>query len=294
MGWPVKDLTGANVGRWFVVRRARAKRRSNDGHMQARFLCVCSCPAKTERIVLAASLVSGKSQSCGCVGHEKAAAVDFEDLSGRTVKSFTVLAQQKVMACPNGKRERHWLCRCSCPAGTVQWVRASELKAGKTGHCPSCAPQYAADCRVQKKPAGLSGFSDQLRRYKENAAKREIEWHLSDAQANFLFTHDCFYCELPPSKVRAAHNEHTVYRCAGIDRVDPNGDYTAENSVPCCEPCNLAKRLFTLLAFALYHQRIRSMGRGHPYEKEDQVYLEWLTKHATLVAELRRLESKAA
>lgn len=52
------DLTGRVFGSWKVLRRA-------PGVGKARWLCRCVCPRRTTREVLAASLLNGKSISCG-------------------------------------------------------------------------------------------------------------------------------------------------------------------------------------------------------------------------------------
>ena len=54
-----KDLSGQRFSRWTALRRV-----DNDAQGNARFLCRCDCG--TERIVLAKSLRSGGSHSCGC------------------------------------------------------------------------------------------------------------------------------------------------------------------------------------------------------------------------------------
>jgi len=61
--WNFKDLTGMTFGRLTVIERAK---NANDGH--ARWLCRCSCGNLC--IVLGKHLISGKIQSCGCLGRE--------------------------------------------------------------------------------------------------------------------------------------------------------------------------------------------------------------------------------
>lgn len=55
------DLTGRKIGGWTVVRRHRENYRRTFAQWQ----CVCQCG--TQRIVLANSLLTGKSKSCGCL-----------------------------------------------------------------------------------------------------------------------------------------------------------------------------------------------------------------------------------
>lgn len=61
------DLTGQKFGRWTVLERAEPKY-NKKGCAEGRWKCRCDCG--TERIVLQASLVRGRSQSCGCLNKE--------------------------------------------------------------------------------------------------------------------------------------------------------------------------------------------------------------------------------
>jgi hypothetical protein len=63
---------------------------------------------------------------------------------------------------------------------------------------------------------------------------------------------NCFYCDDPPSARSHGYkrkNDMSVYLANGIDRLDSNGGYTNENSVPCCTPCNLMKTDKTMEGF---------------------------------------------
>ena len=63
------DLTGQLFGRWRVLSRAE-----NDRHGNARWLCECTCPQRTRRIVRGVDLRSGHARSCGCLQREVTAA----------------------------------------------------------------------------------------------------------------------------------------------------------------------------------------------------------------------------
>ena len=66
------DLTGRKFGRWTVLERAEPKH-NKKGCVEGRWRCRCDCGV--ERIVLQASLVSGKSKSCGCLNREIASSI---------------------------------------------------------------------------------------------------------------------------------------------------------------------------------------------------------------------------
>src|ERR1700685_4501452 len=64
---PMYDLTGQTFTRWFVIERAAIATGT------ARFMWLCRCDCGTVRPVNQRSLISGKSQSCGCLAHELSA-----------------------------------------------------------------------------------------------------------------------------------------------------------------------------------------------------------------------------
>lgn len=61
------DLTGQKFGRWTVIERS-IPRYNKKGGVEGMWRCVCDCG--TQRIVLQASLINGKSKSCGCLNRE--------------------------------------------------------------------------------------------------------------------------------------------------------------------------------------------------------------------------------
>ena len=66
-------------------------------------------------------------------------------------------------------------------------------------------------------------------KYKRSARKRQLQWSLTDVQAEDLFCADCSYCGSCPK----------VW--CGIDRVDNDNGYTTSNCVPACATCNFMK-----------------------------------------------------
>jgi hypothetical protein len=64
--------------------------------------------------------------------------------------------------------------------------------------------------------------------YKERAKSRNLLWDLTDDEAKKIFQNECFYCG--QSKISC-----------GIDRKNPDGDYTTDNCVSCCSQCNMHK-----------------------------------------------------
>lgn len=66
-GRPSIDLTGQKFGRLTVVRRALSP--TTYGRQKIRYVCKCECGAST--VVLAESLVSGRTKSCGCLRRDR-------------------------------------------------------------------------------------------------------------------------------------------------------------------------------------------------------------------------------
>ncbi len=60
---------GDMFGRWRLVRQEETIRR------ESRWLCVCSCPEATEKIILQSNLRKGLSTSCGCYKREQISAL---------------------------------------------------------------------------------------------------------------------------------------------------------------------------------------------------------------------------
>lgn len=75
-----------------------------------------------------------------------------------------------------------------------------------------------------------------------NAATRGITNYLTIDEYVELATQACTYCgELPTPRQIGDCKELAIL--AGVDRVDSRKDYTHDNSVPSCWPCNFKKSL---------------------------------------------------
>ena len=103
-----EDLEGMQFGDWTVLKRVKG----------SNYLCQCSCKNKTQRIINAYELKTGKTRSCG---HNT---TGFKDLTGKTFGEWT--AQRYLGA---GK----WLCKCSC--GKEGEVARAALLSGQSKSC---------------------------------------------------------------------------------------------------------------------------------------------------------------
>jgi len=76
------------------------------------------------------------------------------------------------------------------------------------------------------------------RRYHTGAYKRNIQFDLTIEQFGDMVTLPCHYC--------GSRDELEV---VGVDRVNNDTGYTIQNTVPCCEKCNIMKRDLTVDEF---------------------------------------------
>lgn len=94
-----------------------------------------------------------------------------------------------------------------------------------------------------------------LSRYNVKAEKRGLKLKLSRDEFSKLITSNCYYCDQIPN-TPVNYKGNTLLFRNGIDRLDSNKDYTAENCVPCCPSCNYAKRDLTVEQFLQWIKRI--------------------------------------
>lgn len=118
------DLAGQQFGNLTVV--DAAGRSSPDGQAMWNCLCVCG----RARVVIASSLRTGHTRSCGCSRRT--------DLAGRRVGLLVVLGPA-----PSRKKRAIWHCRCDC--GVVKEVRASALLTATTVSCGCFARQVTRE-----------------------------------------------------------------------------------------------------------------------------------------------------
>lgn len=117
------NLVGQTFGRLTVIDEAERTKRG-----VVKFLCQCSCENKTRIEVLARSLKSGNTTSCGCLKKELVSKRNYKNLVGKIFGRLTVL---KDVGRKHG--EVLWLCKCNC--GNEVNITANNLKNGGTKSC---------------------------------------------------------------------------------------------------------------------------------------------------------------
>jgi hypothetical protein len=95
---------------------------------------------------------------------------------------------------------------------------------------------------------------DRLSGIKRVAISKDIEWHLTDDEAEKMMTSPCVYC---------SHLDLGI-RLNGIDRLNQQGHYTTENTVACCWTCNFMKGCFDPRTFIEQCKKISTCAHEFP------------------------------
>jgi hypothetical protein len=115
------------------------------------------------------------------------------------------------------------------------------------------------------KPKPESGLLLSFRDYVGGAKVRGYSFGLTYEQWRELVLKDCWYCGDKPRdrKRKSRHHQRPCLSIPhnGIDRVNNEVGYEIANVVPCCKPCNLAKRDMTQAEFLDKARRIVAL---HP------------------------------
>lgn len=116
---PIENISGQKFGRLTVIEKAL------EGD---KWKCECECG--TVKDISQASLLSGLTQSCGCLQRERASKSSFIDLVGQKFGRLTVLylSENKTKS-----RGRKWVCQCEC--GTIKEVAQQALISGTVVSC---------------------------------------------------------------------------------------------------------------------------------------------------------------
>ena len=147
----VPELIGNEYGKLVILKFDGYVYHGIKGRKYKRRKWLCSCGCGNELSVIEQSLLSGNTQSCGCIASESAIAAKFNDLTGRTFDRLFVVKMARRI--PNNIL---WECKCDC--GNITEVRGSNLlgdithscgcyfkdKVTKHGMCKLGAAAYAA------------------------------------------------------------------------------------------------------------------------------------------------------
>lgn len=138
---------------------------------------------------------------------------------------------------------KNYQAECLCDCGNTTIAALPDLYRGRRISC---------GCRKGKFNHGRMSHGHYKKTYyaiaKNGAKKRKLEWHLTFEQYDELTNQPCYYCG--------------TTEAIGIDRIDNQVGYLAENSRPCCGTCNRAKHTTGEEEF------IEWIGRAYHYLSE--------------------------
>lgn len=148
------------------------------------------------------------------------------------------------------KNREYYFYNYQCDCGSTGITGKHTLLSSKSYSCKQCR---GINLGIRNKTTSLK-YDDPIEGkcsilYSNYKSRAKIKgWGISLTFEEFknLVTQDCHYCGLKPTmyredRVKWRKGMSRVY-FNGIDRLDSNKGYTLENSVPCCEDCNKAKR----------------------------------------------------
>lgn len=183
---------------------------------------ICKCDCGNQNIVRGTHLKSGKIKTCGC-SHNS-----YEDLTNKQFGKLLVLKKGKKI------NTQYWVCRCLC--GNIKEIRDQNLH---NGHSKSCGCLHK---NIIRKNMYESSIKSIIRRYKDGAKRRNLEFLLTYDECVSIFIQNCYYCNDKPNQINKHPDFYGNFIYTGIDRIDNTKGYFLENCVPCCKLCNWMKR----------------------------------------------------
>ena len=173
------NVVGKKFGRWAVI--------SSSINKAGASVALCKCDCGVERAVLQASLLAGRSKSCGCWKHDKR-----QDLTGQRFGRLLVLAYVG---------DYKYLCRCDC--GKEKNVNGYILVRADGKGTTSCGC-YQQECRIINNTThdmtgtgAYRSYSSAIQRCR-NPKRRQWKWY-GGRGIEFRFkSFEEFFAELGP------------------------------------------------------------------------------------------------
>lgn len=163
-------------------------------------------------------------------------------------------------------QRRYYFCKCEC--GKITRVEGYTLRKGITKSCGCIWDE------IFLKTRGEISWNYYYSTYKTAAKSRNHKFEITKQEFKEMAIQDCQYCGQSPerytyydknNKLRQRVNQEVIDRSYiyvnGIDRVNNNEGYIISNIVPCCPPCNYAKRNQTEKEFIDRSCRIADYSR---------------------------------
>jgi len=204
-----KDLTNQKFGRLTVLEDVGRT------HGYVLWKCLCECGNTVN--VMASSLQSGATQSCGCYNKERVSETSKIDLTGQKFGRLTVLEDVGRAK----SKQVIWKCLCDC--GNIVDVISGHLQSGITKSC-GCLHKEQMSMRSKKEnnPAWKGGITPLTQTIRH--CTQYIEWR------KLIFQRDdftCGHCLVRGGKLHAHH----IKRFSKI--IEENHITTLEDAIGC-------------------------------------------------------------
>lgn len=197
--------------------------------------------------------------------------------TGVQIRNFLVVEKTtRKRTRPDGRNHYIYICKCNCGTIFESTVAEFEYRYG----CDQCAKQHhyqevwkSKRANPNLKPARrtpLSKLSPDSKKgehgsyanyvvngIKATAIKRQLAWDLDPIKVFYLIQEPCYYC---------GFEVHFPETRNGLDRLDNTNGYIEGNVVPCCFPCNIAKRDQTIESFRAQIIRIYKTWASKPLD----------------------------
>ncbi len=170
----------------------------------------------------------------------------------RFISPGTIIGERTVIELVGvGGKWRRALYRVSCVCGNEQTINGSDLR--KSNSCGCIRKAYLGE--------GESARRVIWRSYVAAAENRGLEWSLSVEQFNSLILGVCTYCGESATRRKPSPTLRSTVLANGIDRMDSELGYTAENCVSCCCDCDRMKMNRSLGEFLSRIEKIHKYQR---------------------------------
>jgi len=226
--------------------RQAAERDAGDGRVQVEVVCMqCRRSKETTRQASLAGFFGKPRGTVAVIAAEPRApfpaADDDEDDDAETKNSDAVedLPSEPAPALMSG-----------CHAVFSHGVKKDGEGLAEALHCSRCLAPMQDERFKSLNPSERSlkdtrcRFANALQRYKQQAAKTEARWELTDSQALALMREVCVLCGHAPDLARNIPNGITRLRNNGGLR--SMGPYAIDNVSTACSACNMMKGTHTL------------------------------------------------
>lgn len=160
------------------------------------------------------------------------------NLAGKTFNKLTAMKEVEKRSITGAVL---WKFKCSC--GNESIHEGSRVKKGAIISC-GCSRKTKDNLNSLQKTM----FSD----YKKSAELRKIDFDIDFDEFKNITQQNCHYCGCEPE----IRTRKFTDNANGVDRVNSSLGYLANNIVPCCKICNIAKNNLSYKDFISWINRL--------------------------------------